>query len=875
MNDADGILNGRPFGGLAVLWRKNLGPACQVELVDDCRLMMCKLYNGPYTTALLNVYLPCDNGSNLVDYNFYLSKVDSVLDGFTYAAAIGDFNANITNPCHRFGTEFRTFCQRHNWIISDHVLAPDDTFTFFSAAHNTVAWLDHIISTTTLHSTFDKIWIDNAYITSDHFPIFASTNIMPQPDSEAPSHDNTEHCNFSLNWSKLSEADFSEYDVQSAKTLGNVHLNHSLILCRDASCKDPDHIAAIDTLYMQIIDALKTAEREVRASARAKTRTYQQVPGWKDLCLEQHQQARDAFHLWVHNGKPKTGQIFHLMKTTKANFKHTVRQCKLKENIKESDLLAHKFLKCKPSDFWKEIKKINGKHTKCSLPESVDGKTNLNDICNMWRDHFSNLLNSADNSDMHSVFDTINVCEIDAFTHDNILDAIKVLKSGKSSGKDGLRAEAFKHANKSIVVYLCIFFNAVICHGYIPRDLMDTIIVPIVKDKKGNLESKDNYRPIALTTVMSKIFEILILNCYQGFLVTTDNQFGFKQYHSTDLCVYTFKQVIEYYKRNSSPMYICFLDASKAFDRVNHKMLFSKLLHRNVPYVIVRVLCFWYANQLFYVKWGHVMSASFNVTCGVRQGGILSPVLFNVYIDSLSVKLRSVSSGCYINSVSYNHLIYADDTVLLAPSPKALQTLINVCINFAKDHDLVFNTKKTKFMYIKSDNLRNLFVPTFYIGETVITMVHDETYLGYILNECFTDDDHMMKEMRNLFARGNMLMRNFSHCSEDVKIALFKTFCSNIYCCALWYNFKSCSEKKIHVAGNKVFKALMKVPRDFSASTLFAVCNVRNFPVLRRKLVYSLRSRVYASSNALVNNFLYTNHGLNAMHRYWKSTLYL
>ena len=75
---------------------------------------------------------------------------------------------------------------------------------------------------------------------------------------------------------------------------------------------------------------------------------------------------------------------------------------------------------------------------------------------------------------------------------------------------------------------------------------MDTIIVPVVKDKKGDLESKDNYRPIALTTVMSKIFEILILNRYESYVTTTDNQFGFKQSHSTDMCVYTFiKQFIE------------------------------------------------------------------------------------------------------------------------------------------------------------------------------------------------------------------------------------------------------------------------------------------------------------------------------------------
>ena len=118
---------------------------------------------------------------------------------------------------------------------------------------------------------------------------------------------------------------------------------------------------------------------------------------------------------------------------------------------------------------------------------------------------------------------------------------------------------------------------------------MDTVIVPIVKDKKGDLGSKNNFRPIALTTIMSKLFEILILNRYGDLLHSADNQFGYKKKHATDLCVYTLKQVVDYYRSNSSPVYICFLDASKAFDRVNYDILCKKLVSRNLPNVIVRI----------------------------------------------------------------------------------------------------------------------------------------------------------------------------------------------------------------------------------------------------------------------------------------------
>ena len=99
-----------------------------------------------------------------------------------------------------------------------------------------------------------------------------------------------------------------------------------------------------------------------------------------------------------------------------------------------------------------------------------------------------------------------------------------------------------------------------------------------IKDKKGDVTDKDNYRPIALTTVLSKLLESVIVQKYSEELNNTScNQFGFKRKHSTDLCIFSFKQVIEYYLNYDNPMFICYLDASKAFDRVNYWLLFKKL----------------------------------------------------------------------------------------------------------------------------------------------------------------------------------------------------------------------------------------------------------------------------------------------------------
>lgn len=96
------------------------------------------------------------------------------------------------------------------------------------------------------------------------------------------------------------------------------------------------------------------------------------------------------------------------------------------------------------------------------------------------------------------------------------------------------------------------------------------------------------------------------------------------------MCIYVLKEIIQKYHSLNSTMFLCFLDASKAFDRVNHARLFEKLVQRGTPGYLVRILLFWYSHQSMTVRWGDAMSEHFHVSNGVRQGGILSPYLFNL-----------------------------------------------------------------------------------------------------------------------------------------------------------------------------------------------------------------------------------------------------
>ena len=136
------------------------------------------------------------------------------------------------------------------------------------------------------------------------------------------------------------------------------------------------------------------------------------------------------------------------------------------------------------------------------------------------------------------------------------------------------------------------------------------------------------------------------------------------------------------------------------FDNINHFKLFRKLLDRKTHtcIVIVRILLFWYSKQTVCVKWGRCISDYFSISNGVRQCRILSPKLFSVYVDDFSDKLVESKVGCSIDNLCMNHVMYADDICLMAPSPAALLVIINICYDFRVQNDLSFNSSKSYCM---------------------------------------------------------------------------------------------------------------------------------------------------------------------------------
>ena len=168
------------------------------------------------------------------------------------------------------------------------------------------------------------------------------------------------------------------------------------------------------------------------------------------------------------------------------------------------------------------------------------------------------------------------------------------------------------------------------------------------------------------------------------------------------------------------------------------------------------------------VRWGCI-SNSFNVTNGVRQGGDLSPQLFNVYIDGLSDILNKSTIGGSLGGKRINHLLYADDLCIVSLSSVGLQQLLSICDQYCASHSLTFNVRKSVCMFLKSkmnklcDN-----VPVVLSGNN-IDFVHETKYLGVIINSSMKTSFDVVRQTRKFYAQTNMLLRNFRYCTNDVR----------------------------------------------------------------------------------------------------------
>ena len=386
------------------------------------------------------------------------------------------------------------------------------------------------------------------------------------------------------------------------------------------------------------------------------------------------------------------------------------------------------------------------------------------------------------------------------------------LKCGKAAGFDNIMTEHILLAHPALMLHITTLFNLMLKHGYVPSAFGTGVIVPLVKDRNGPTDKLNNYRGITLSPVISKLFELCLSDKFNQYLFSHRLQFGFKQGSGCSSAIFVVQQVIEYYTQRGSNVYVCALDATKAFDYVDHTILLDKLMYRGVPPCLLAVISNWYSKLSAVVRWNHVFSDKFKVSGGVRQGGVLSPVLFNLYVDELIEQLEDSGNGCSVGGNFFGCVMYADDVLLLSASISGLQQMINTCCVFGDRHCIKFNTNKS--VCTKYGKKWAAETAVLMLNNYRLQWVDSVKYLGvmFVSGPSLSVDCNFIK--RKFYAACNSIVYSCKHANELVKLQLMKSYCLPLltYCIGA-IDLPKYKVKDLSVCWNDCFRKLFKFQR--------------------------------------------------------------
>ena len=389
-----------------------------------------------------------------------------------------------------------------------------------------------------------------------------------------------------------------------------------------------------------------------------------------------------------------------------------------------------------------------------------------------------------------------------------MVTVIDKLKKGKSTNSF-FKAEHILNGSPKLVVHLHLLFNSFIQHGFVPTNLLKGTITPIVKNNEGDINTTDNYRGITLCGTYSHMFENALRLKLSQYLTSDELQFGFKPKHGTSHAVFALKSCVNYFTKRGSNVFVAFLDYSKAFDTISHYGLFLKLMDRNVPLGFLLVVMFWYLNMEYECKWGSSYSERFPVLCGTKQGGILSPDFFALYINDLIKILRASGIGCHVLRKFIACILFADDMSLAAPTRHCLQQLLDICAKYCQKFCLKFNVKKTKVITFgklcsNTDSLAKL-----HVDNVPIDFVNSYRYLGFNIVSDVHFKFSSSECLRGFFGAVNSVLTVLKRPTENVLMQLLYSNCVPVLTYGAAVRDLTASEKHQHnVAVNNAVRRI-------------------------------------------------------------------
>lgn len=361
--------------------------------------------------------------------------------------------------------------------------------------------------------------------------------------------------------------------------------------------------------------------------------------------------------------------------------------------------------------------------------------------------YFHSIVTNPDQSSAFCPYGPYSEASFTNFDTVNQLDIARILSTldaAKSSGPDGIPTPIIKMLAPEISHGLPILFNRMLQEGLLPHQFKFAHVTPVYK--RGNPTLPDNYRPISLLPVLSKVLERIVFDQLTSFIesnpdlkVLPPEQFAYRRGHSTEDAL---TLAIDHWSRTvdtGQMTAVCFADMSKAFDRVNHQQLLEELHSCGIGSSVLQ----WFRNFLCErrqaVKIGINVAPAVHVSRGVPQGSVLGPVLYSIYVRRIPTILKHVSVIQYADDICF--FTQGNDPAVLS---NTLSTALEDLNSYLQSRSLVLNPNKTEVMLVTSARRPALSLQVTLNG-TVIKQVNCARYLGLHIDSHLTFSTHVEK----------------------------------------------------------------------------------------------------------------------------------
>jgi hypothetical protein len=707
--------------------------------------------------------------------------------------------------------------------------------------------IDHILINNASHDLVKNCAVldDCALNVSDHLPVIAELNVMPLINNVIdfkPSR---------FKWQKLSRFAINEtYTSLVSATLQDVQ-NEVL-----------DQSVLVEDYYNVIVDSLGQAACQSIPTASFKPYL---KPYWKKGLKLYHNQMTQKRHAWILAGRPRGSEYVSYVnyKESKRVFRLNMRRLHHENEREFYDELdsTSEVDQCK---FWSLLnQRRKRKFTpKSQLKVGNHVYRSSEERLGVWTSYFKTLYSAEVIETSNEYYDDKhkeNICQninnillsykyesdeiinhSQLFTKEEVKAEMNSLKNGKKGGFDGLTYEHIKYGGNVLAECLANLFNGMYTTEVVPSGMKRGLIVTLYKGSRKYEDDRRNYRGISLLPVLNKLFEKLMLKRLKKWVIAKGirfpslNQNAYQENLCSILASFELQECINYNLERQSKVFVCLLDSSSAFDMVWHAGLFYKLHELGVTGKTWRLLYNSYHNMVSNVAQDGKLSTDIKIEQSVRQGSILGPWLYMLYIHDLAETLINSNCVARVGQVPCGAVLQADDIALAALTVSGLKSLVSYCELYSKQWRFLYNPVKSKMLIFgkasRKGNCLNECEVTLY--NHVIDKVSNYSHVGITLdiskkNISITNASAKMRGglMSILGSRINVSSLS---CVTAVKLYRTIVLPRGLYGAELWCRLTKADMSKLEIAHRFCLKIIQSFPRRARSVITERMANCHN-----------------------------------------------